>query len=142
MNKIFTLILCALSVSACSENNSSESKLNSPNEPISTEIKVGEKINVINELNNKEIKINAFEAKTHLSGNENFLYEVEIENKSDRPVVLIDKKILLIDSQNRKIKVGLVDDAVTKNIEPNKSVKGIIGFEGVKGTPKYLQFQD
>ncbi|MDC4567330.1 hypothetical protein NQ790_18105, partial [Acinetobacter baumannii] len=61
MNKIFTLILCALSVSACSENNSSESKLNSPNEPISTEIKVGEKINVINELNNKEIKINAFE---------------------------------------------------------------------------------
>lgn len=143
MKKLFIICLCALALTACNKKENSES-LTTDSKPIENveqkkEIISGKKFLVVNELNNKNIKIQAHE--TNLSTEIKHYYQIEIENLSDQVINIKPDQIVLFDSDGREIAVGLIDRELSESIAPQQSIKGIVAFDNT-AVPKYLKFKN
>ncbi|QIO05461.1 putative periplasmic lipoprotein [Acinetobacter shaoyimingii] len=140
MKKIFLVVFCAMALTACNKNN--EQKLEQTNITESKQdIQVGNKFVIVNELTNKNIKLQAFE--TNLSKDGKYYYQVEIENVSAQPMNLKAEQIVLVDTNGNENRVQMIDRDLTTPYEPKQSKKGIIAFDDLgQSQPKFLKFKD
>lgn len=140
MKKILAVLLCTMALTACNKNNEKQAEIPSTTES-KQDIKVGDKFVIVNELTNKNIKLQAFE--TNLSKDGKYYYQVEIENVSSQPMNLRSDQIVLVDTNGKENRVQLIDRDLTTPYNPNQAKKGIIAFDDLgQSKPKFLKFKD
>ena len=140
MKKIWVVVLCAVALTACQKNNEKQAEQNNLTET-KQDIQVGNKFVIVNELTNKNIKLQAFE--TNLSKDGKYYYQVQIENLSVQPINLRNEQIVLVDSSGKENRVKLIDRELTTTYDPKQSRTGIVAFDDLgRSDPKFLKVKD
>lgn len=136
------IALCTFALTACEKNTQKEQQTQvAQSEAAPQEIKLGNKFVVVNELTNKNMKIQAFE--TSLTGDGKYYYQIEIQNLSQQPVNLKSEQMVLVDEAGAEFRVKLLDRELTAPFEVNETKKGIVAFDEIaRSKPKYLKFKD
>lgn len=138
MKKIFVVFACVMTLVACSKEAHTEA-LNHSDAP--QEIKLGHDFLITNELNNKDIKLQAFE--TNLSKDGEYYYQIEIHNASSQPINIKTNQIVLVDTAGTEHRVKLIDQELIAAYDINQSKSGIIAFDDLgQSSPKFLKIKN
>lgn len=141
MIKYIGIALLILPLIACSKQTEKSTDTQSTSEIESKEIIVGDKILIVNELSNKDLKLTA--NNTSLSKDNKYYFQLSIENFSPQIINIRAEQIIMVDSKGQEYKVGLIDRDLTSPLDSKQQVTGIIGFDNVKfGQPKFIKFKE
>ncbi|WP_047426678.1 hypothetical protein [Acinetobacter sp. neg1] len=104
---------------------------------------VGSEMLVHSSLITKGVDIEAKVNQYDLIGNK-YYFDLKITNKTNKPIVLKTKKILLVDTDAKTHTAGLVDSDIIKPISPGITIGGVVGFDYKNGKhlPSFIKIEE
>lgn len=139
MKKICTVFIFSLPLLACSKPES-KSEAQQPLAPV-TQKKIipKQKIVIVNEQANYHLKLSAFD--TNFSNDHQYYYQVSVENLNSNPINLGSIEFILVDSNGREFRPGLIDKHLSEPLNPNQKVTGIVAYDHKDiAKPKFIKF--